>query len=152
MKKKNRGKESDGLVGVVAGIHFVAYKLSLRGFVVLPATRHAEGIDLVVLDKRTGRYSAVQVITSTEMVTYWATDEPEKCLRGVADYYVCLRLEPRNNDFEAFVVNAEEVARQVDANVKRHRSQGRRPFANWSLPTQKDEIDKLHNAWDDLKS
>jgi len=53
-------KSSKDLMGA-AGVHFVAFKLSLRGFIALPTIRNTAGIDLLVKNTPTGGFASENV-------------------------------------------------------------------------------------------
>jgi hypothetical protein len=135
---------SNELIGV-AGVHFVAFKLSLRGLIVLPTIRNTAGIDLLVNDPRTGGQGALQVKASMKWVDFWPTSKPEKCLRGAQDGYVFLRFDADAESFDAFLVDAETVLAQVTANVQDHRDRGRREFPYFALPSSDEQ--ELRRAW-----
>jgi hypothetical protein len=69
------------LIGA-AGVHYVAYGLSLRGLIALPTIRNTAGIDLLVSDPTTGSQAALQVKTSLQRVTFWPTSRYDRSLRG----------------------------------------------------------------------
>jgi hypothetical protein len=134
------------LIGV-AGVHFVVFKLSLRGLIVLPTIRNTAGIDLLVNDPRTGGQGALQVKASMRRVDYWPTSKPEKCLRGARNGYVFLRFDADAETFDAFFVDAETVLVQVMANVQHHRDRGRGEFPYFALPSSEEQAEELRRAW-----
>lgn len=134
------------LIGV-AGVHFVAFKLSLRGLIVLPTIRNTAGIDLLVNNPRTGGQAALQVKASMKWVKFWPTSKPEKCLRGVGNCYVFLRFDADAESFEAFLVDAETVFAQVTANVQDYRDRGRSDFPYFALPSSDEQVEELRRAW-----
>jgi hypothetical protein len=139
-------KLSNDLIGV-AGVHFVAFKLALRGLIVLPTIRNTAGIDLLVNDPRTGAQAALQVKTSMRCVKFWPTSAAEKCLRGRQSFYVFLRYDPESETFEAFLESGERVAQQVAANAQDYRERGRKAFSYWELPRSEDGVEALRKSW-----
>ncbi|HEY7330736.1 MAG TPA: hypothetical protein VH592_24055 [Gemmataceae bacterium] len=142
---------SNDLIGV-AGVHFVAFKLSLRGLIVLPTIRNTAGIDLLVNDPRTGAQAALQVKTSMKRnVKFWPTSKPEKCIHGPLHYYVFLRFDQEVDCFEAFLETGAKVAAQVKANAQAYLDSGRKEFSYWELPQSEEEVQMLRNSWRDWK-
>lgn len=137
---------SNDLIGV-AGVHFVVFRFSLRGLIVLPTIRNTAGIDLLVNDPRTGGQGALQVKASMKWVSFWPMSRPEKCLRGAQNAYVFLRFDGDEETFDAFLVDAESVFKQVSANVKDHRDRGRSEFPYWALPSNEEQIEELRAMW-----
>ena len=145
MKEEAKARLTNDLIGV-AGVHFVAYRLSLRGLIALPTIRNTAGIDLLVTDPRTGGQASLQVKTSMKKVKFWPTSKPGKCLRGAGCYYVFLRWVPGEKTFEAFLETADAVADQVAANAEDYRKRGRKEWSFWSLVPKK--VQELADAWE----
>jgi hypothetical protein len=138
---------ANDLIGV-AGVHWVAFKLSLRGLIVLPTIRNTAGIDLLVNDPRTGAQAALQVKTSMKRVAFWPTSTYEKCLKGPGSYHVFLRFIEAAQSFEAFLVSGDTVVEQIKRNAEDYRRRGRKAFAYWRLPKSLDRLDALRRDWD----
>ncbi len=58
-----KGRLDNDLVGI-AGVHYIAFELSRRGLVVLPATRNTRGYDMVAIrrtvEKSLGNLEALE--------------------------------------------------------------------------------------------
>jgi hypothetical protein len=143
---KSRDKLTNDLIGV-AGVHFVAFRLSLRGLIVLPTIRNTAGIDLLVNNPLNGSQASLQVKTSINRVRFWPTSTPEKCLRGARTYYVFLRYDAKVESFEAFLQDGEEVAKQVTWNAEDYLKRDRKAFSFWQLPRSEEEIEQLRQNW-----
>ena len=130
---KAKQKLPNDLIGV-AGVHFVAFRLSFRGLIVLPTIRNTAGIDLLVNDPVTGGHASLQVKTSMKRVKIWSTSSSDKCLRRPHSFYVFLRCDRGEDTFEAFLESAECVAQQIEHNEAEDRVRGRKKFAYWQLP------------------
>jgi hypothetical protein len=143
-----RTRLSNDLVGV-AGVHFVAYRLSLRGLIVLPTIRNTAGIDLLVHDPRTNAQASVQVKTAQRFVSFWPTSRAGKCVKGPASYHVFLRWQSAKDTFEAFLESGDRVAGQVSANAEEYVRRGNKEFPFWQLPREESEKEKLRRAWID---
>lgn len=137
---------SNGLIGV-AGVHFVAFNLSLRGLIVLPTIRNTAGIDLLVNEPRTGAQASLQVKASMQSVKFWPTSRYDKCLRGPRTFYVFLRYDSRAETFEAFLESGDQVAAQIEANARHYREHGRKEFSFWELPKSEDAVERLREEW-----
>ncbi len=144
----NEGSDKlpNDLIGVT-GVHFVAFKLSLRGLIVLPTIRNTAGIDLLVNDPRTEAQASLQVKTSMAWVKFWPTPTAQKCLRGRHAFYVFLRYDRSVESFDAFLESGSQVAEQVEANAQDYRERGRKEFSYWKLPQSEEEIEALRQAW-----
>ena len=145
MKEEAKERLTNDLIGV-AGVHFVAYRLSLRGLIALPTIRNTAGIDLLVTDPTTGGQASLQVKTSMKKVKFWPTSKPGKCLRGAGCYYVFLRWVPGEKTFEAFLETADAVADQVAANAEDYRKKRLKEWSFWSLVPAK--VQELADEWE----
>jgi hypothetical protein len=143
---EERDRLANDLIGV-AGVHFVAFKLSLRGIIVLPTIRNTAGIDLLANDPRNGTQASLQVKTSLKLVKFWPMSTPAKCLRGAHSFYVFLRYHREASSFEAFLESGDRVVQQVEANIQDYRNRGRKEFPYWQLPRSEEGIESLRKAW-----
>src|ERR1035438_668483 len=94
------------LIGI-AGVHFVAYRLSLRGLIALPTIRNTGGIDLLVFDPTTGKESAIQVKTSQKKVCFWPASTYSRAFKSPNGVYVFLRFIAASDNFQAFLERAD---------------------------------------------
>lgn len=145
MKPLSTRKLRNDLIGV-AGVHYVAYRLSVRGLIVLPTIRNTAGIDLLVQDPESGMHASLQVTSSLKKVSFWPTSKPEKCPRGAGCYYVFLRWRPDRETFEAFLESADAVADQVAENARDYERRGKKEFSYWRLSP--DRANELAQAWE----
>ena len=60
MNKKGRRKPSNQIVGN-AGLYYVCYELSKRGWNVLPTSRNTKGIDIIIFSEKAKRMHTIQV-------------------------------------------------------------------------------------------
>jgi len=138
---------SNDLIGA-AGVHYVVYRLSLRGLVALPTIRNTAGIDLLVSDPQTGAQASLQVKASSKRVTFWPTSRPTKIARGRDRYFVFLRYDRTRETFEGFIETADRVWAQVRANAADYTRRGRREFPHWRLPEGEAEQGLLRESWE----
>jgi len=134
------------LIGV-AGVHYVAYKLSLRGLIVLPTIRNTAGIDLLVHDPKTNGQASLQVKTTLTKASFWPTSKAAKCLRGPGAFHVFLRWLPAEERFEEFLENGDLVAERILQNADDYVKRGNKEFAFWQLPKGETGRDALRDAW-----
>ena len=78
---------------------------------------------------------------------WWLTPKPEKCLSGPTAFYVFVRWREDLEKFEAFLENADAVAKQVRDNLVEDSKLGRKDFPCWGLPASAQEQDKLAEKW-----
>ena len=143
-------KINNDLIGI-AGVHFVAYRLSLRGLIALPTIRNTAGMDLLVCDPATGKESAVQVKASQKKVPFWPTSTHTRALKSANGVYVFLRYLKSADTFEAFLEPAAIVAAKIQANEAAYKAKGHAHFPYWDLPDTPAECQRLIDAWNDWK-
>jgi hypothetical protein len=148
--RSNQG--SNALIGI-AGVHYVVSELSRRGLIAMPTIRNTAGIDVLVAEPD-GNGQAVLQVKSTGSVRvkeegrqWWPTPEPEKCLSGSTAFYVFVRWREDLGKFEAFLENADAVAKQVRDNLVEDRKLGHKDFPCWGLPALAREQDQLAEKW-----
>ena len=139
-------KINKDLIGI-AGVHFVAYRLSLRGLIALPTIRNTGGIDLLVYDPTTGKESAVQVKTSQKKVSFWPTSTYSGAFKSPTGAYVFLRFIAASDTFEAFLKPANLVATTIQANEAAYKAKGHAKFPYWDLPSTPAQRQALIDAW-----
>lgn len=134
------------LIGI-AGVHFVASELTLRGLIALPTIRNTAGIDILVGEPDGSGQASLQVKTSSKKVNFWPTSRPEKCLKGQHSFYVFLRFLQEESRFEMFLESGDNVFKQVEENWEEYKKLGRREFPFWALPSSDSEIQVLREKW-----
>jgi hypothetical protein len=139
-------KIKNDLIGI-AGVHFVAYRLSLRGLIALPTIRNTGGIDLLVFDPTTDKESAIQVKTSQKKVSFWPTSTYSLAFKSPSGVYVFLRFIAASDTFEAFLERADVVATTIRANEATYKAKGRVEFPFWDLPSTPAQRQALIDAW-----
>jgi hypothetical protein len=130
-----------------AGVHFVAFKLALRGMIVLPTIRNTAGIDLLVYEPGTGAQATLQVKTSQNKVSFWPVGNHEKLVTGPQIFYIFLRYIQRSTTFQVYLETSSRVAARVKANADDYAARGRKPFSFWDLPATPQEQQQLEQAW-----
>jgi len=142
----SNNKISNDLVGI-AGVHYVAYQLAMRGLIAMPTIRNTSGIDIIVTDPLTMKSANLQVKTSQKKVDFWPTSKPQKCIQGKNCFYVFIRTMPVQKIFQVFLEESEKVVSQVTKNVDDQIKRGRQPFPCWYLPKEKQKQDLLESKW-----
>jgi len=139
----------------IAGVHYVVSELSRRGLVAMPTIRNTAGIDVLVAEPDGSGQAVLQIKTSgtvrigEEGRQWWLTPKPERCLSGPNAFYVFVRWRDDSDKFEAFLENADVVARQVRDNLAEDRKlkPDRKDFPCWGLPSSAEEQDRLARKW-----
>src|SRR5437764_12595955 len=134
-----------------AGVHYVAFKLALRGMIVLPTIRNTAGIDLLVYEPATGAQASLQVKTSQKKVKFWPTGRHGKLASGPRVFYVFLRYSKACQTFEAYLETSAAVVARVKANADDYADRGRKEFTFWDLPDTLAEQEQLKHAWETWK-
>jgi len=137
----------------IAGVHYVVSELSRRGFIAMPTIRNTAGIDVLVAEPDGSGQAVLQVKTAgavrigEEGRQWWPTTKPEKCLLGPNAFYVFVRWRKDLDKFEAFLENADAVAKQVRDNLVEERKLSHKDFPCWGLPASAQEQDTLAEKW-----
>jgi hypothetical protein len=100
------------LVGI-AGVHYVAAELSLRGLVALPTIRNTAGYDIIVATQDGSRHANIQVKASQKRVSFWPMPPSEKVCAKAHDYYVLVRWLKDKKRFQAFMLRGVEAKMEV---------------------------------------
>src|SRR6266851_1830301 len=100
-----KGRRDNSLIGA-AGVHYAAYKLTLKGMLALPTVRNTPGTDLIVTSRDGRQHANIQVKTSQyKRAKFWITCsakkfEERKDILSDNDYFLLLRPH-RADDLEA---------------------------------------------------
>lgn len=143
---------SNALMGI-AGVHYVVSELSRRGLIAMPTIRNTAGIDVLVAEPDGSGQAVLQVKTAgtvrikEEGRQWWPTPKPEKCLSGPTAFYVFVRWREGLGRFEAFLENADAVAKQVRDNLVEERKLDHKDFPCWGLPALVQEQAQLAEKW-----
>ena len=141
---------SNTLIGV-AGVHFVVSQLSLRGLIALPTIRNTAGVDVLVSSVDGSWHANLQVKTSQNKVAFWPVGTTYDQWLGENNYYVFVRLLPKEAGFEAFLETSNIVAKQIQAGIDTTRAQGLKDWTPcWSLPKGKIDVERLQCQWREL--
>ncbi len=170
-------RRDNSLIGA-AGVHYAACKLTLQGMLALPTVRNTPGTDLIVTSRDGRKHANIQVKTSQyNRAKFWIICsakkfEERKDILSDNDYFLLLRphraddLEAQHdsgeiNEFEGFMLNAQEANRELQAHLDYWKGQGREPkFSlciyvdkgvreqNWNLPP--DSKEKWRRQWQDF--
>ncbi len=133
-------RRDNSLIGA-AGVHYAAYKLTLRGMLALPTVRNTPGTDLIVTSLNGRHHANIQVKTSRyARAKFWIICSAKKVAGlpfGKHDFYVLLR--PRRGDdsvgqevgeFEGFMLTAQEAKAEMRAHLK-FRKEQQFPLCIW---------------------
>jgi hypothetical protein len=135
------------LIGI-AGVHFVVSELSLRGLIALPTIRNTAGVDVLVASTDGLWHANLQVKTSQRKVTFWPVGAGYERWLGESNFYVFVRLLSKESRFEAFLEQADVVARQVRIDLEKFRARGLKDWAPcWSLTKDERELERLRRQW-----
>lgn len=140
----------------MAGVYYVAYELSRRGYVALPTNRNVAGFDIVVSSQEGLNHATLQVKTLQGKGNYWPINRPVPDYMRKSDraFYIFARFDKKQDKFECFVVPAKEVATQVNRWVRewyKTHSKTTKPdnwTYGWVLPKGKEK--RYLSRWDQL--
>ncbi len=135
------------LVGA-AGVHAVVSELSLRGLIALPTIRNTADVDVIVADKSGTWQANLQVKTSRSRVNFWPIGKKYDQWVGPSNYYVFLRFDKKNNQFEIFLESSSNVAENCEAGLKREKEKGLKEWAPCFYP--RDGFGNLKTEWEEF--
>lgn len=110
------------LVGI-AGVHYVAAKLSRRGLIALPTIRNTAGYDIIVITPDGKQHANIQVKTSLTKAKFWMMPPSKKVCTMPNDYYVLVRWIETEKRFEGFLLTGIEAEKEVAAEERRQEEQ-----------------------------
>jgi hypothetical protein len=119
-----------------AGLYYVCYQLSLRGWNVMPTARNARGVDVIAYDSTGSRFIGVQV----------------KALSRRNPVPLGLDLKKLMGDFWVVVINVQTqpvafVMRPADVKAAAHKGEKEGRISYWLQPPKYDRPEFREN-WD----
>ncbi len=141
----------------MAGVYYVAYELSRRGYIALPTNRNVAGFDIIASNQKGLRHTTLQVKTLQSKGNYWPINRPVPDYMSTSSraFYIFARFDKKQERFECFIASGKDVAEQVGGWVrawyKTHRktTQPDSWTYGWCLPKGKEK--SYLNRWDKLK-
>lgn len=131
-------KLSPQIVGNV-GMHYVCYKLSLKGWNVMPTARNAKGIDIVAYNESGKKFVGIQVKTLSKKATVPLGNSLDKIM---GDYWVVVNNVVSEDKRKAFVLKPNEVKRLAE---EKENKKGEVSY--WLQPKNYDKCEFAEN-WD----
>jgi hypothetical protein len=130
-------RKDTSLIGA-AGVHYVAYQFLKRGMLALPTVRNTPGTDLIVISTDGAQHANIQVkATQYKRARFWIICSAKKFSAlpfGPQDFYVLLRprraddaVELQPDEFEGFMLTADEAKDEMAAHLKYWTDQGKEP-------------------------
>ncbi len=116
------------------GLYWVCYELSKRGWNVLPTSRNARGVDIIIYSQDNSRKLAIQVKTLSKGYPVPLGSKEENLN---ADFYTIHRLSDR----KSFVLTNGELKERMDIN------NGEKGKSIW---LSKKNYELFENAWDKI--
>lgn len=130
------------LVGNI-GLYYVAYKLSARGWNVVPTSRNARGVDLLLYDDAARRRPTVQVKTLTKRDPVPLGSSRENLF---ADFYVaCVGVGDPTTAPRCYVMTCNEICRDMVENRARATGKPALWLAQRDYEAHLDRWDKIDN-------
>jgi len=141
----------------MAGVYYVAYELSRRGYIALPTNRNVAGFDIVVSNQKGLRHTTLQVKTLQSKGSYWLINRPVPDYMKTSSraFYIFTRFDKKQERSECFIASAKEVAEQLErwvGNWYKTHSKTTPPSTwiyGWWLPKGREK--SYLNRWDKLK-
>jgi len=159
MRKKQADNEAGNSLIGTAGVHYAAYRLTLKGMIALPTVRNTPGTDLVVTSLDGHHHANIQVkMTKNKRGKFWIICSPKKFEErksklGRNDYFLLLR--PRRsddpmpahdsheiNELEGFMLTAQEANRELSAHLKYWKHRNEEPKFNLCIYVDKGPREK----------
>lgn len=120
-------KKDNQLVGNI-GLYYICYELSRRGWNVLPTSRNARGIDLVIYSRDAKRKHTIQVKTLRKRNPVPFGNKPSL----MADYLVICRVSGEKP--ETFVTTIDNIRNRIVKKTKNEKS------SYWLIPKNYEEF------------
>lgn len=120
------------------GMYFAAYRLSLMGWNVMPTSRNARGIDLLVYNTAADRFLGIQVKSLSKLKSPVPLGKSIDAFMG--DWWIIVTKAITATP-ECFIMKPEEVRRSA------HRGEKEGRISFWLQPN-KYHTDEFREAWD----
>lgn len=134
----------------MAGVYLAAAELSLRGYIVAPTSRNAQGVDLLVSNSEGTSAIPIQVKTNSTTFSFWLLSEKCKLLESDDLFYILINLRKYEREF--FIIpNKEIVGKMREEKSKSSRSGQSEPSIWYSFLLE--DAKPYQNKWqilDDL--
>lgn len=113
MMTKSKNKQSNQVVGN-AGLYYVCYELCKRGWNVLPTSRNARGVDVVIYNQDASKTHTIQVKALSKR-----SPVPLGTNLGhlISEYFLICR-KVMSEKPEVFVVKTSEIRNKIHRGVK----------------------------------
>lgn len=136
MKEIGNHKKANQIVGNV-GLYYVCYKLSKRGWNVLPTSRNAKGVDVVMYNQKATRTITIQVKALSEKnpVPFGSN------LDNLIAEYVIICRKVFDEKPEIFIVKSNEVKDGI------HKGKKDNKISYWLEPK---DYEKYKDKWDTI--
>lgn len=139
-----RNSRADSLANQVVGnvgLFYVCYRLSRRGWNVMPTARNARGIDIVIYSQNASRTHTVQVKTLSKRAPVPLSGNLDRLF---GDFFVICRNAVTDAP-ECFVLRPDEVR------TRAHRGEKEGRVSYWLQPKDY-AAEEFHEAWDRIGS
>lgn len=155
MNKTNKKRVTiPSQISGMAGVHYVAYELSRRGFVVLLTNRNLAGFDLVATSQDGLKRAIIQVKSLQKKGNHWplGKDVPKYMRISREAFYTFVRFNDKVEKFECFVATAKEVDRRLKKHIgvwlKNRKAKSRFWAYSWFYPQNGES--QYRDRWDKL--
>ena len=129
-------KKSNQIVGNV-GLYYVCYELSKRGWNVLPTSRNAKGVDVVIYNQKATQTHTIQVKALSEKnpVPFGSN------LDNLVAEYVIICRKVFDEKPEMFIIKSNEVKEDI------HKGKKDNEISYWLQPK---DYEKYKDKWDTI--
>jgi hypothetical protein len=140
-------------------VHYVAYRFLKRGMLALPTIRNTPGTDLIVTSTDGVQHGNIQVkATQYKRAKFWIICSAKKFKSlpfGPNDWYVLLRprraddpIEQQPNEFEGFMLTADEAKNEMAAHLKYWTDQRKEPKFSLCIYVDKGPRERMWKGLD----
>src|SRR5713101_8109702 len=119
------------------GMYYAAYRLSPQGWNVMPTSRNARGVDILIYGVNAHIYKGIQVKALSKR---YPVPLGKSLDRFIGDWWIIVTNAGTNNPV-CFIMKPKEVKQLA------HRGEKEGRVSYWVQPTQYD-TDKFREAWD----
>jgi len=124
-----------------SGLFYVCYRLSCLGWNVIPTSRNAKGIDIVIYDENAKKYLGIQVKSLSKRAPVPLGNTLD---RVMGDFWIIVN-NLETDEPSVFILKPREVIKLT------HRGEKDERVSYWLQPKEY-EKEKYRDAWDRLQT
>ncbi len=130
MKEKGNGKFPNNQIFGNAGLYYVCYELSKRGWNVLPTSRNARGVDVAIYNQKATQTHTIQVKSLSKEAPVPLGNNLSNL---IAEYVIICRKVLDEGKPEMFIIESSKVKEDI------HKGEKNNKISYWLQPKKYEE-------------